>query len=99
MSSTSKIVRTLVQSMRTLDKMSEEHTIWMKLIYYNDITDMRSLTDAAGRGEGNIILSSTSSTTSSPESKNHSLAAFENNSTPSSQTSQLKSSNSVMEKS
>lgn len=62
--------------------------------------DMRSLTDAAGRGEGNIIHSSSSSTTSSPDSKNHSLAAFENSRTPNSQSAaQLNSSNSVMEKS
>ncbi|EXC35684.1 CTD small phosphatase-like protein 2 [Morus notabilis] len=33
-----KMVRTLVQLMRTLDKMPEERTILMKLLYYDDVT-------------------------------------------------------------
>ncbi|XP_019169419.1 PREDICTED: HORMA domain-containing protein 1 [Ipomoea nil] len=33
-----KMVRTLIQLMRTLDKMPEERTILMKLLYYDDIT-------------------------------------------------------------
>ncbi|VFQ89495.1 unnamed protein product [Cuscuta campestris] len=33
-----KMVRTLVQLMRTLDQMPEERTILMKLLYYDDIT-------------------------------------------------------------
>ncbi|CAI0627282.1 unnamed protein product [Linum tenue] len=37
-SSACKMVRTLVQLMRTLDKMPEERTILMKLLYYDDIT-------------------------------------------------------------
>ncbi|TYJ43252.1 hypothetical protein E1A91_A03G141400v1 [Gossypium mustelinum] len=34
------MVRTLVQLMRTLDKMPEERTILMKLLYYDDVTPM-----------------------------------------------------------
>ncbi|KAI3950354.1 hypothetical protein MKW98_003837 [Papaver atlanticum] len=37
-SSTCKMVRTLVQLMRTLDRMPEERTILMKLLYYEDVT-------------------------------------------------------------
>ncbi|ESR51273.1 hypothetical protein CICLE_v10033677mg, partial [Citrus x clementina] len=37
-SSACKMVRTLVQLMRTLDRMPEERTILMKLFYYNDVT-------------------------------------------------------------
>ncbi|GMN49238.1 hypothetical protein TIFTF001_018396 [Ficus carica] len=37
-SSACKMVRTLVQLMRTLDKMPEERTILMKLLYYDDMT-------------------------------------------------------------
>ncbi|XP_028772200.1 meiosis-specific protein ASY1 isoform X2 [Neltuma alba] len=37
-SSACKMIRTLVQLMRTLDKMPEERTILMKLIYYDDVT-------------------------------------------------------------
>ncbi|KAL3523167.1 hypothetical protein ACH5RR_016001 [Cinchona calisaya] len=37
-SSACKMVRTLIQLMRTLDKMPEERTILMKLLYYDDIT-------------------------------------------------------------
>ncbi|XP_031272723.1 meiosis-specific protein ASY1-like [Pistacia vera] len=37
-SSACKMVRTLVQLMRTLDKMPEERTILMKLLYYEDAT-------------------------------------------------------------
>ncbi|KAG7029256.1 Meiosis-specific protein ASY1, partial [Cucurbita argyrosperma subsp. argyrosperma] len=37
-SSACKMVRTLVQLMRTLDKMPEERTILMKLLYYDDVT-------------------------------------------------------------
>ncbi|OIT05218.1 hypothetical protein A4A49_65144, partial [Nicotiana attenuata] len=33
-----KMVRTLIQLMRTLDKMPEERTILMKLLYYDDVT-------------------------------------------------------------
>ncbi|XP_026418143.1 meiosis-specific protein ASY1-like [Papaver somniferum] len=33
-----KMVRTLVQLMRTLDRMPEERTILMKLLYYEDVT-------------------------------------------------------------
>ncbi|KAL8143228.1 hypothetical protein V2J09_016260, partial [Rumex salicifolius] len=33
-----KMTRTLVQLMRTLDKMPEERTILMKLLYYDDVT-------------------------------------------------------------
>ncbi|XP_051121256.1 meiosis-specific protein ASY1 [Andrographis paniculata] len=33
-----KMVRTLVQLMRTLDKMPEERTVLMKLLYYDDVT-------------------------------------------------------------
>ncbi|KAE8730134.1 4-coumarate--CoA ligase-like 1-like [Hibiscus syriacus] len=33
-----KMIRTLVQLMRTLDKMPEERTILMKLLYYEDVT-------------------------------------------------------------
>ncbi|XP_058099742.1 meiosis-specific protein ASY1 [Magnolia sinica] len=33
-----KMVRTLVQLMRTLDRMPEERTILMKLLYYDDVT-------------------------------------------------------------
>ncbi|KAK5838950.1 hypothetical protein PVK06_007698 [Gossypium arboreum] len=39
-SSACKMVRTLVQLMRTLDKMPEERTILMKLLYYDDVTPM-----------------------------------------------------------
>ncbi|KAI4383611.1 hypothetical protein MLD38_009424 [Melastoma candidum] len=35
-----KMVRTLVQLMRTLDKMPEERTILMKLLYYDDLTPL-----------------------------------------------------------
>ncbi|KAK1377812.1 hypothetical protein POM88_024556 [Heracleum sosnowskyi] len=38
-SSSCKMVCTLIQLMRTLDKMSEERTILMKLLYYDDVTD------------------------------------------------------------
>ncbi|RZC76547.1 hypothetical protein C5167_000661 [Papaver somniferum] len=34
-----KMVRTLVQLMRTLDRMPEERTILMKLLYYEDVTN------------------------------------------------------------
>ncbi|MQM13370.1 hypothetical protein Taro_046292, partial [Colocasia esculenta] len=37
-SSACKMVRTLVQLMRTLDQMPEERTILMKLLYYDDVT-------------------------------------------------------------
>ncbi|KAI3967167.1 hypothetical protein MKX01_042752 [Papaver californicum] len=37
-SSACKMVRTLVQLMRTLDSMPEERTILMKLLYYEDVT-------------------------------------------------------------
>ncbi|KAK4283465.1 hypothetical protein QN277_000412 [Acacia crassicarpa] len=37
-SSACKMIRTLVQLMRTLDKMPEERTILMKLFYYDDVT-------------------------------------------------------------
>ncbi|KAK6281801.1 hypothetical protein POUND7_015626 [Theobroma cacao] len=37
-SSACKMVRTLVQLMRTLDKMPEERTILMKLLYFDDVT-------------------------------------------------------------
>ncbi|CAN4075595.1 unnamed protein product [Withania somnifera] len=37
-SSACKMVRTLVQLMRTLDKMPEERTILMKLLYHDDVT-------------------------------------------------------------
>ncbi|KAH9772598.1 Meiosis-specific protein ASY1 [Citrus sinensis] len=37
-SSACKMVRTLVQLMRTLDRMPEERTILMKLFYYDDVT-------------------------------------------------------------
>uniref|UniRef100_A0A2N9H7Q6 HORMA domain-containing protein n=1 Tax=Fagus sylvatica TaxID=28930 RepID=A0A2N9H7Q6_FAGSY len=37
-SSACKMVRTLVQLMRTLDRMPEERTILMKLLYYDDAT-------------------------------------------------------------
>ncbi|XP_071716216.1 meiosis-specific protein ASY1-like [Rutidosis leptorrhynchoides] len=37
-SSACKMVRTLIQLMRTLDKMPEERTILMKLMYYDDVT-------------------------------------------------------------
>ncbi|MCL7052004.1 hypothetical protein MKW94_014959, partial [Papaver nudicaule] len=37
-SSACKMVRTLVQLMRTLDRMPDERTILMKLLYYEDIT-------------------------------------------------------------
>ncbi|KAF8378004.1 hypothetical protein HHK36_029337 [Tetracentron sinense] len=37
-SSACKMVRTLVQLMRTLDRMPEERTIVMKLLYYDDVT-------------------------------------------------------------
>ncbi|KAH8522497.1 hypothetical protein H0E87_003221 [Populus deltoides] len=37
-SSACKMVRTRVQLMRTLDKMPEERTILMKLLYYDDVT-------------------------------------------------------------
>ncbi|XP_025886334.1 meiosis-specific protein ASY1 isoform X2 [Solanum lycopersicum] len=37
-SSACKMVRTLIQLMRTLDKMPEERTILMKLLYHDDIT-------------------------------------------------------------
>ncbi|KAK6922406.1 HORMA domain [Dillenia turbinata] len=39
-SSACKMVRTLVQLMRTLDRMPEERTILMKLLYYDDATPM-----------------------------------------------------------
>ncbi|XP_021644282.2 meiosis-specific protein ASY1 isoform X1 [Hevea brasiliensis] len=37
-SSACKMIRTLVQLMRTLDRMPEERTILMKLLYYDDVT-------------------------------------------------------------
>ncbi|KAJ8759048.1 hypothetical protein K2173_003286 [Erythroxylum novogranatense] len=37
-SSACKMVRTLVQLMRTLDKIPDERTILMKLLYYDDVT-------------------------------------------------------------
>ncbi|KAJ8451525.1 hypothetical protein Cgig2_018159 [Carnegiea gigantea] len=37
-SSACQMIRTLVQLMRTLDKMPEERTILMKLLYYDDVT-------------------------------------------------------------
>ncbi|KAJ6326261.1 hypothetical protein OIU78_013376 [Salix suchowensis] len=37
-SSACKMVRTLVQLMRTLDKMPEERAVLMKLLYYDDVT-------------------------------------------------------------
>ncbi|XP_075483320.1 meiosis-specific protein ASY1 [Primulina tabacum] len=37
-SSACKMVRTLIQLMRTLDKMPEERTLLMKLLYYDDVT-------------------------------------------------------------
>ncbi|MCL7029090.1 hypothetical protein MKW94_029332, partial [Papaver nudicaule] len=39
-SSACKMIRTLVQLMRTLDRMPEERTILMKLLYYEDVTPM-----------------------------------------------------------
>ncbi|XP_047962579.1 meiosis-specific protein ASY1-like isoform X2 [Salvia hispanica] len=39
-SSACKMVRTLMQLMRTLDKMPEERTVLMKLLYYDDVTPM-----------------------------------------------------------
>ncbi|EOX99858.1 DNA-binding HORMA family protein [Theobroma cacao] len=39
-SSACKMVRTLVQLMRTLDKMPEERTILMKLLYFDDVTPL-----------------------------------------------------------
>ncbi|XP_020525391.1 meiosis-specific protein ASY1 isoform X2 [Amborella trichopoda] len=39
-SSACKMVRTLVQLMRTLDRMPAERTILMKLLYYDDVTPM-----------------------------------------------------------
>ncbi|KAL1550451.1 Meiosis-specific protein asy1 [Salvia divinorum] len=39
-SSACKMVRTLLQLMRTLDKMPEERTVLMKLLYYDDVTPM-----------------------------------------------------------
>ncbi|XP_021294471.1 meiosis-specific protein ASY1 isoform X2 [Herrania umbratica] len=39
-SSACKMVRTLVQLMRTLDKMPEERTILMKLLYYDGVTPL-----------------------------------------------------------
>ncbi|KAL6529388.1 Meiosis-specific protein asy1 [Orobanche gracilis] len=39
-SSACKMVRTLIQLMRTLDKMPEERTVLMKLLYYDDVTPM-----------------------------------------------------------
>ncbi|XVE85318.1 hypothetical protein DITRI_Ditri17bG0082100 [Diplodiscus trichospermus] len=39
-SSACKMVRTLVQLMRTLDRMPEERTILMKLLYYDDVTPL-----------------------------------------------------------
>ncbi|XP_022872917.1 meiosis-specific protein ASY1-like isoform X2 [Olea europaea var. sylvestris] len=39
-SSACKMVRTLIQLMRTLDKMPEERTILMKLLYYDDVTPL-----------------------------------------------------------
>ncbi|KAI3852100.1 hypothetical protein MKW98_020099 [Papaver atlanticum] len=42
-SSACKMVRTLVQLMRTLDRMPEERTILMKLLYYEDVTQTCSL--------------------------------------------------------
>ncbi|XP_025012380.1 meiosis-specific protein ASY1 isoform X2 [Ricinus communis] len=37
-SSACKMIRTLVQLMRTLDRMPEERTMLMKLLYYDDVT-------------------------------------------------------------
>ncbi|KAG9455163.1 hypothetical protein H6P81_008067 [Aristolochia fimbriata] len=37
-SSACKMIRTLVQLMRTLDRMPDERTILMKLLYYDDVT-------------------------------------------------------------
>ncbi|TKY47765.1 HORMA domain-containing protein 1 [Spatholobus suberectus] len=37
-SSACKMIRTLIQLMRTLEKMPEERTILMKLLYYDDVT-------------------------------------------------------------
>lgn len=37
-SSACKMVRTLIQLMRTLDKMPEERTVLMKLLYYDNVT-------------------------------------------------------------
>ncbi|CAA0822654.1 DNA-binding HORMA family protein [Striga hermonthica] len=39
-SSACKMVRTLIQLMRTLDKMPDERTVLMKLLYYDDVTPM-----------------------------------------------------------
>ncbi|KAA8533309.1 hypothetical protein F0562_033158 [Nyssa sinensis] len=39
-SSACKMVRTLIQLMRTLDRMPEERTIVMKLLYYDDVTPL-----------------------------------------------------------
>ncbi|KAF3779028.1 HORMA domain-containing protein 1 [Nymphaea thermarum] len=39
-SSACKMVRTLIQLMRTLDRMPEERTILMKLLYYDDVTPL-----------------------------------------------------------
>ncbi|CAN6447894.1 unnamed protein product [Victoria cruziana] len=39
-SSACKMVRTLIQLMRTLDRMPEERTILMKLLYHDDITPL-----------------------------------------------------------
>ncbi|KAL8535135.1 hypothetical protein ACS0TY_010959 [Phlomoides rotata] len=39
-SSACKMVRTLIQLMRTLEKMPEERTVLMKLLYYDDVTPM-----------------------------------------------------------
>ncbi|KAI3467705.1 hypothetical protein Pfo_024368 [Paulownia fortunei] len=39
-SSACKMVRTLIQLMRTLDKMPEDRTVLMKLLYYDDVTPM-----------------------------------------------------------
>ncbi|KAJ7960674.1 HORMA domain-containing protein 1 [Quillaja saponaria] len=36
-SSAGQVARTLVQLMRTLDRMPKEHTILMKLLYYDDV--------------------------------------------------------------
>ncbi|KAL6529042.1 HORMA domain [Orobanche hederae] len=41
-SSACKMVRTLIQLMRTLDKMPEERTVLMKLLYYDDVTVINS---------------------------------------------------------
>ncbi|KAL8037940.1 hypothetical protein ABFS82_11G071200 [Erythranthe guttata] len=39
-SSACKMVRTLIQLMRTLNKMPDERTVLMKLLYYDDVTPM-----------------------------------------------------------